>query len=219
MIISLTESTHTYWVDLEDGKGKFKVTHSVTGILKAEGFIDYSRVPKSTLISKAKFGTAGHAAMKLFDQDDLDFDTLDPRLARELEGWKLFKEKTGWVNVHIEQPIYSHRLGVAGQPDRIGYCTRGVKFTLLNKLTALEIKFVYALQKAFALQLAGYKVIYNDSVKFKDQIKRRLAVNLKSGDFEIETYDDPADETVFLGAVNNYFWKLNHNIGGENGAD
>jgi hypothetical protein len=94
---------------------------SVTGILKAEGFIDdgffdeYSR----------KRGQYVHRATHLDDMGELDEEMLDPVLAPYLEGWRKFKRESGFIVEQSEVSMCSKTYLYAGTPDVIGHFPTG----------------------------------------------------------------------------------------------
>ena len=65
-----------------------------------------------------------------------------------------------------------------------------------------------------ALQLAGYKELWDYDKKSKDKIKRRIVVYLKKeGTYKIEEYKDISDRAIFLSCLNVYNWFIKNNGG------
>lgn len=114
------EGSHIY-------KFRGQVLPSVTGLLKAEGYID------TTFYNDAgrTRGSYVHLATHLDDQGELDEDTLDPGLVGYVESWRRFKAESGFVVEISEVPMVNPSLGYCGTPDVIGNfpsgsLTRGV---------------------------------------------------------------------------------------------
>ncbi|MBU1082470.1 MAG: hypothetical protein KKB59_18435, partial [Spirochaetes bacterium] len=112
--VVFTEEGHIYTLDGSR-------LPSVTGILKAEGFIDdrfydeYSRTR----------GTYVHKATHLDDTGELDEETLDPVIAPYVEGWRKFKRESGFCVEKSEVPMCSKTYRYAGTPDVIGHFPTG----------------------------------------------------------------------------------------------
>ena len=62
---------------------------SVTQLLAP--LVDYSKVPKDVLERAQQLGTAVHRMTELFDNDDLDEDSLSDELRPYLAGWIKFR--------------------------------------------------------------------------------------------------------------------------------
>ena len=94
---------------------------SVTGILKAEGFIDVTWYDDWS----RDRGSYVHEARHLDDIGDLDEDTLDPVIVPYLEAWRKFKRESGFVVEQSEVPMASKDYRFAGKPDVIGHFPAG----------------------------------------------------------------------------------------------
>lgn len=107
--VEFTADGHIYTLD-------GLILPSVTGILKAEGFIDdrffddYSR----------DRGTYVHLATHMDDMGDLDDDTVDPVIVPYLKAWRRFKKESGFVVEQSEISLASKAYNYAGTIDRIG---------------------------------------------------------------------------------------------------
>lgn len=180
---------------------------SVTQLLQAEGFIDYSAVPEERLEKAKNFGTAVHLMTSLYDKDDLLEEKLDENLRPYLNAWIKFRKDAGvgFDILEIENKIGSKIFKIAGTPDRI------VMFN--GKRTVLEIKSTASLQPQIELQTAGYMLIYNKmaeegSLGANFRVKERLGILLKpDGTYKLENYDDKSDLAVFQSALNCHNWK------------
>lgn len=94
---------------------------SVTGILKAEGFID-TRFYDDWSRDK---GSMVHLATHYDDIGELDEDTLDPVIVPYLEAWRKFKRESGFIVEQSEVPMMSTVYQYAGTPDVIGHFPTG----------------------------------------------------------------------------------------------
>jgi hypothetical protein len=68
---------------------------------------------------KREIGTALHADAHAFDDHDLDWSTVDPRVLPYLEAWVTFRENTGLQPVTRERRVYNALHGYAGTLDGI----------------------------------------------------------------------------------------------------
>ncbi|MFA5409739.1 MAG: hypothetical protein WC343_13290 [Bacilli bacterium] len=89
---------------------------SVTGILKAEGFIDARFYDE---FSRQR-GTAAHLACHYDDLGILDESTIDPVILPYLSAWRKFRAESGFVVTVSEAPLMSAAYRFAGKPDAIG---------------------------------------------------------------------------------------------------
>jgi hypothetical protein len=94
---------------------------SVTGILKAEGFIDDAFFTEESRVR----GTYVHLATHYDDQGELDEDTLDPVIVPYVEAWRKFKRESGFIVEQSETPMASSSYHYAGTPDVIGHFPSG----------------------------------------------------------------------------------------------
>ena len=107
--VDFTEEGHRYTLNGER-------LASVTGILRAEGFIDtafYTEYGRQR-------GSFVHLARHYDDAGELDEDTLDPVIVPYLEAWRRFKRESGFVVERSEVPMASSAYRYAGKPDCIG---------------------------------------------------------------------------------------------------
>lgn len=110
------EASHTYTLS-----GFGVALPSVTGILKAEGFIDgrfYDEYSRDR-------GSLVHLATHYDDMGELDEVSLDPVIVPYVEAWRKFKRESGFVVEESEIPMVSLTHGYAGKPDTIGHFPKG----------------------------------------------------------------------------------------------
>lgn len=93
---------------------------SVTGILKAEGFIDTSFYTEEG----RERGSYVHLATHLDDMGELDESSLDPVIVPYLEAWRRFKRESGFIVERSEVPMVSTAYRYAGTPDVAGIFPR-----------------------------------------------------------------------------------------------
>jgi len=189
MNIDFNPETHEYFID------GVKVW-SVTQILDANGISDFSFVKPEILEAARDLGNNVHSTVKLFSNNDLDEDSLDPVLALYLEQWKRFLKETKFEVIDTEQ-IVSH--------IKFLYCGRyDVRGIFKDKLTLLDIKtgsHTKETVKYTGVQTAGYAMAYNEKKKAKDMAKQRMGVWLTEDSYKMELCTNKADFTVFRAAL------------------
>ena len=171
---------------------------SVTQVLKP--LQDFSTIPEDILERSANFGTAVHLATTLWDQNDLDMDSLDPAIVPYLEAWKRFCDETKITFEAIEIQIVSEKYRYAGTLDRIGF--------LNKRATVIDIK-TGVVNPTIGVQLAGYLVAWNETHVLK--VTRRASVSLrKDGSYRLDFWDDKSDWATFLSLLQIHNWQLAH---------
>ncbi len=189
-MLTLDRETHIY---TNDGR---VIPHSVSSVLADAGLIDGRFYTEEGRIN----GTRRHLVCQLDVENDLVEGSVDPVDRPYLEAQRAFNKATGWISIHIEQPIYSAQLDCAGCPDEIGRFSDDLYFTILDRKTGCE--------SAAAIQTAGYVRIYNDhhNLKINDRwVIGRCALLLRpDGTFRYVRYpvaDLRRDTDKFLWAV------------------
>ena len=177
---------------------------SVTEIIRP--LVDYEGVKPDVLEFARVRGTAGHLTCALYDQNDLDMDTLDPQLHGYLAAWVAFTDHFHPRWGTIETPIYSKTYGVAGCPDRTGQ----IDF----KSTIVEIKLTAELMPSTGVQLSGYDVIGEE--RYGLAADELWGVQLRpNGTYRYEIF--PRQRATFLACRSHYLglqgitaWKARH---------
>lgn len=188
-MLAYDDATHTYTLDGMRLK-------SVTQILDAAGLTNYANIPADILQRAAAFGTAVHDMTCLYDNNNLDTESLDLALVPYLAAWRAFLQVTGWTTEAIEQLVYSRRYLYAGRYDRKGLYNG--KLTLLDIKTGIKNK---ATVRVTGIQLAGYEIAHNE-LNGAEKIKQRVAIWLGGdGAFKMETYTDKSDQARFLSCL------------------
>lgn len=199
--LTFDEPTHTYRLD-------GIVVPSVTSILKVLG--GYEGIPQHILDKAAARGSAIHKATEFYDNDTLDWTSLDDELIDYVNAWGNFREDTGAEIIEIEQRTYHPALKVAGTPDRVLVLKKRLKgLGPVGRLTLADIKSSWQMMPATGPQTAAYTEFRNAHVKAaSDKVKDRLGVQLKrDGTYEVHHYNDPSDWNTFVSCLNVTRWK------------
>ena len=177
------------------------VRWSVSGVLKESGVLGRQWADEEDM----KFGSDVHLTTQLYDEGRLDYRTLDPRLAGYLEGWRKFRQETGFIPHKIERRICDPRLGVAGTLDRFGEARCPLPWLV-------DIK-KYPVPKWCALQTAAYKYILGIPC-------RRFGVELKqAGTYKMKEFSDAGDIQEFLHLVAALNIRQKYTGGKDDGTD
>lgn len=188
--LTFDHDTHTYRAD-------GKVVPSVTQLLAP--LFDFSMVREEVMALAAERGSAVHKATELFDGDDLDETSLDPRLVGYLDAWKRFRDEAKFepFDDGIEKPLYHPIYGYAGTPDRFG--------TLKGEPCTLDLKTVSRLHAATAVQTAAYQQL---GIKNGTPTSVRASVRLKpDGTYELKRYSSAKDWPMFLSLLTVHNWR------------
>ena len=178
--LTFDPDTHHYWVD---GKSKMHVT----GILEDVGLVDSTWFDKDS----ADRGSAVHLACELYDKDDLDIDSVDPRIMAYLDGWIEFQRQTGFRVQHVELKLHHSLHDYCGTVDRIG---------LYHDVPAIVDIKTGAIKRATGYQLAAYAMLAltNGLADYA----RRFAVHLTNdGHYKSIEYKERIDFDVLRAAL------------------
>lgn len=177
---------------------------SVTRILDDARLSDFS-APWFTHEVKER-GRAVHATVALWNEGDLDEDSLDPVLVPYLDGWKRYLSESGATVEHYEAIVYDVAAGYAGTLDAIVREPQGRP----SWRTVLDIK--PALYPSVGPQTAAYarcaRALYALPVLFQ----RAALVLPGDGTYKREPLADRDDERVFLAALTTFHWRTKHGI-------
>lgn len=183
-MLTFDKLTHAY-------RWNGQIVPSVTQVIGSAGLSKFHAYMGDWYIDR---GTALHEAAQLWDQDDLDEDSVDPEIAGHLDAYKAFREFAkgdGLEIVEIEQPGY-HVRGYAGTPDRVilWHGKRGV----LDLKTGSPAPW-------HALQNAAYLALVPEATE-------RMSLYLQDdGRFTLTYHDDRTDFGVFASALALWQWK------------
>lgn len=179
---------------------------SVTGILRASGIVDFSRIPASDLEAARYRGSIVHQAVHYYNEDDINLDAFRaefPGFVGYLEGWFRFREQRRFRPVLNEHRVASIRHGVAGTLDTLGIIDDD-HAALLDYATGRPEDVAKNLQTAAYLGLAhewaeeGPDPQLQKFLTDYPTIKRYAVALRRDGTFKLEPYKDPADFRKFL---------------------
>lgn len=122
----------------------------------------------------AAFGRAIHVGAALILQDDLDWGDLDPALVAPLREFEKWVDDYKVKPVHIEEPMYSEKYGVAGTPDIIGTVNGFRHLDITDIKTGLVNEMV-------GPQVAGYEIIFREREKYRKPIVRHELILPRDG--------------------------------------
>lgn len=186
-MIIFNKETHTYRLDGQP-------IPSVTQILKEASLVDLSHINAGMLNRASKFGDAVHLACHLYNINDLNDSTLDPKLRPYLDAWIKFLKDLHITITDSEKPIASRKFWVAGTPDDIG----------CNEIKNLiEIKTGEMLP-VVAIQTGAYEGIYNEGKPRADKIRNRIVVQLcDDGNYKLapDKWFSRSDWSAFLACL------------------
>lgn len=186
---------------------------SLTQILDATGFIDYSAVPVGTLKAKAAFGSKVHEFCLWSDQDQLDIEDLEPYPAYRdrVLGWLDFAKDfdfqpdLNWA----ERPMALRLNGAlfAMTPDRFGMSNQGE--------CVVEIKCSCDLMPAYAIQTAAQMLAFRNDLR--PNVKRFVCQLLDKPNgggkrYFAKEYTDRMDEKIFAAALTCAQWRINNKL-------
>lgn len=192
-MLTFDEQAHVYkWND--------QVVPSVTQILKHRGFIDDRWFTEES----RQRGTSVHVACHYLDEEDLDWETVDPKIIPYIDAYKKFKEDTGFIPIKIEEMLFNKHCFYAGTLDRVGLIT-------IPKQKEVLIDFkTGSVESWVGLQLAGYNLCLKQRLP-------RYALQLKNdGTYRLRHFDDPSDHDMFQYQASTYHWLGNQKHGGKN---
>jgi len=184
-MILFKEDTHQYFVDGKEYPSVTTILHSLN---------DFSYVNQDLLDRAAKFGTAVHKATELYDNNELDFDTLDPVLMPYIEAWDNFLHEYKPEILSVEQRIAS-MYGYAGTLDRY--------VSIKGKRVVIDIKSGTVVPKYTGLQLSAYGQAITEGGGIVDE---RYVVHLQPYNYKVVSFNNKTDFITFKSALNLYRW-------------
>lgn len=180
----------------------------VPSVTQVIGFLNnYSGIPPAVMELARDRGDAVHFATALHDGNDLDVESLDPRIAPYLAAWIRFRFDIDFDPVHIEQRVVSLKHRYAGTLDRMGLIRCGSR----AKAALVDIKCTAALPLSAGPQTAAYDLAARESVDGWPLRVQRYTVQLRpDGTYRMTEHANPGDAGVFLSALNLHNWRLKH---------
>jgi hypothetical protein len=177
------------------------VVPSVTQLLSP--LVDMSGIPPENVEYARIRGEAVHLACELYDQDDLDIDTLDPVIVPYLGAWIKFKAETRFTVHTIEERIAHPIHRYAGTIDRTGH------MGMHDVDAVLDIKAVAKLSPVTGIQVSAYKELAERD-KGVTGLARYSVRLCNDGKYELKRYEEPDDFRIFLSLLNIHNWRKKH---------
>jgi hypothetical protein len=198
--LTFTPDTHEYRV------GDQRVP-SVTQILKATGIAtDFDELAGmsdrlgAAIDEKRALGQALHADAHAFDDDDLDWSTVDARVRPYLEAWATFRENSRLMPLGRERRVFHPTYRYAGTLDGI--------FAKPRAATVLvDIKTGDPESAGARYQLAAYQLAY-EAEHPGEAIHERWSVQLTPGlrvPYRVTSYLDWRDFDTWKAIVATYY--------------
>jgi hypothetical protein len=199
--LTFDAATHTY---RKDGRPAWQ---SVTQVLKRAGLFDWMVAVPEPLLTRARLrGTAVHAAIHYWNENDFDLDDFRdryPDIAGYVDAWVAFCAQQPFVPALCEYWIYSARYDLAGTIDCLG--------TLAGQAALVDFATGDPADVAKHLQTAAYLLVAREWATEDPALEaffaahpvvRRYAVQLRpDGTYRLNPYSDPADTRHFLALV------------------
>jgi len=174
--LKFTEEGHIYHHD--------PPVDGLTNMIKSFGFITHKA--SQGYLDR---GTAIHFALQLLDENDLDEDGVDPQIRPWIEGYKRFKEDTGFKPIRIEAMAHHDGYLFATRIDRDGKMNGDLVLLELKsggkqewwgwQLALQQIALQHEYKKRFALSLTGdgkYKLHPYHERRWLDEAQAILTV-------------------------------------------
>lgn len=195
-----TPEGHEY--RLQDGR----VVPSVTTILSAVGVaVDFSTLGAlslrlaSDIALGGQRGTAVHADCHAFDDDDLEWDTVDARITPYIKAWSCFRSDKRAIPIARERRVFHPECFYCGTLD-------GVFLVPPAKRILIDIKTGDPADSACRYQTAAYEAAW--LLEHPDEpIAERWAVQLtpsRSVPYRITPYTDWRDFSTFRAFATTY---------------
>lgn len=154
-VLTFTPQPHEYRVDGRRVPG-------VTSILGALGISEdwdalagiSPRVGRS-IEDKCDIGSAAHADCHSFDDSDIAWETVDPRVLPYVKAWQAFRDNSRMVPTTRERRIFSRVHHFAGTLD-------GIFLTPTGERVLIDIKTSATLDPASSLQVAAYEIAWTE---------------------------------------------------------
>lgn len=181
------------------------IVPSVTQILRATGIgTDYEAIPGLSALDlelRRQLGTAVHADIHSYDDDDLDLTTVDPRVRPYLDAWITCRNSLGLVGLIHERIVYDPDLEACGTLD-------GIVRVRDERSVLIDLKIGDPVDAAAQYQTAAYEVLWRAEHPNDAPIDERWAVQLTPDlaiPYRITPYTDWRDQQMFRAFVTTYY--------------
>lgn len=192
LLFDSTDGRHDYWLDGAR-------VPSVTQVLKDSGLIRLDGIPPFILEAALKRGSTCHQLIHYYNENDLDWSSVDVAYRGYIDGWVSFREQHRVMPLLCEHRVASPRHRVAGTIDLL--CE------IDNEGWLLDFKTGNPEDVAADLQTAAYVGLSTEWRVVDEQLSdafsrfsrwRRASVRLrKDGSFRLIEYSDPRDYSRF----------------------
>lgn len=182
------------------------VIPSVTQILKAvgvavdfEGLASLGRRVADAIDLKREIGSALHADAHAYDDNDLDWSTVDPRVEPYLRAWATFRENIGLIPTTRERLVFHPSYRFAGTLD-------GIFLTQSGERVLVDIKCGDPEDSGCAFQTAAYQCAFQ-AEHVDVVIDERWGVQLtpdRQIPYRISPYTDWRDISKFQAFLTTY---------------
>ena len=159
----------------------------VTGALKGAGLIDTEFIKPEYMAR----GTAVHLATQLWDEEDLDLESVDPVTLPRLEQWMRFRRDIEPEILAIEESVRNESYRYQGTLDR--------RLKIHGVDGILDIKGSDNQARWHGPQLAAYAACF-------DRPLARWSLYLSDTAYRLVLRKDLNDWTVFLAALTLHNW-------------
>lgn len=197
----------TFEADRHEYRVDGAVVPSVTQILSACGIsIDFEELAgKSRRIGlaiddKRAIGQAVHADAHAYDDNDLDWSTVDDRVRPYVEAWATFRQNSGLIPLTRERRVFEPHLRYAGTLDGVFAKAPAVR-------VLADIKCGDPESAGARYQLAAYQLAH-DLEHPHEPIHERWSVQLTPGrttPYRVTRYDDWRDFETWRAIVATYY--------------
>lgn len=172
-----------------------RIVPSVTDVLDPLQMLD--GIPWATLEAARVFGSHVHLGCHYHNTGELEWDTLDDRLASYIRGYLEFLADTGFVVLASEERVASVKCGYAGTLDLLGLMRSKKRKTLV------DIKSTATLPRTVGPQTAGYENAWSEMSG--EKIGDRYCLHLGPDSYKLVKLTDGRgiqDFSVFVSALN-----------------
>lgn len=175
----------------------------VTEVLESVGISDFTFVDPDTLEYAKQLGTAVHRVCEMYDNQTLDFNSIDPVVVPYLEGWKKFKADYDVEIIENELRVYDPTYCYAGTLDKIVKILSGTR-------VLLDIKSGEK-TRAAQIQTSAYLRAFKYPTDGPGIMERWCIYLDNEGGFKRVIHRDyERDISVFLGALSVCVYKQNN---------
>jgi len=161
---------------------------------------DWANIPKNVMEHARQKGTAIHAAISLWNEDDLDINSIDTCILPRFEAWLSFLKDKVIDVIGFESAMCSRIYNYAGTPD--------LWIRMDDDTWLLDVK-PNTLFKWYPIQLSGYQQLLKEALKISTA--RRATLQLKDdGKYRFTPYSKSSDSTdmlTFLSCLRLYQWR------------